>query len=193
MKQFEKKMNGQFLDILSLYVYLHVPTCFGLCWMVFCTGLFWCRHPRMSNLLPDRATNATNANFSNKLLKSAKSQPVKKCCPIRKFLYYNFEFRALSHNMDIIIFSPCPTCYRSKSSNIISSLVLSLFWLINLELLLQWPGCLLIWRSTEFPSFTLKFQYSPCNVMFNTQSDHYTLSWSCNLHMHWHTMMIPAF
>ena len=27
-----------------------------------------------------------------------------------------------------------------------------------------------IWRSTEFPYFTLKFQYSPCYVIFSKQS-----------------------
>ena len=37
----------------------------------------------MANFLSDRATNA---KFSNKLLKTAKSQPVKKCCPIGQFL-----------------------------------------------------------------------------------------------------------
>ena len=31
-----------------------------------------------------------------------------------------------------------------------------------------------IWHSTEFTSFTLNFQYSPCYVIFSKQSGHYT-------------------
>ena len=37
----------------------------------------------MANLLPDRATRA---KLSNKLMSTAKSQLVKKCCPMGQFL-----------------------------------------------------------------------------------------------------------
>ena len=45
------QINGQFLEILFLYMFLYSLE-------VFCTGLFWWKHPKMANLLPSQATNA---------------------------------------------------------------------------------------------------------------------------------------
>ena len=60
------------------------------------------------------------------------------------------------------------TCHDSVTSSWVGPQVLSTL-VIKKCLTVYW-----IWRSTEFPCFTLKFQHSPCYVIFSKQSGYCT-------------------